>query len=313
MSNHKMTIIAKDGLDVVERIEGVDGKTASPVKKSMVLVHLGQRVDVEVECDQSADRQYMVFSSPALQEWYLMDNAFPQHVVYALLRYGKEFRDKSSLDEVPLAPADLSVIGRTGKQNREEIWAAEYGESFRKNSYVPTWEYQTIVSKKAIEVPAATKRYVVHSRETMPSKPREHGRHGEWWRFNLQGGIPGGGVEHTPFHPPHEPMLQTDRLGVPLSDARSFGVPVHDKKAPLLVEMELGTWNELVMTNYDYQQHPWHIHGMEAHVIGYGYFDTEYPGWKGPARGKIQDKALKLEGKNTSMYAASRKGLQVRD
>ena len=74
--------------------------------------------------------------------------------------------------------------------------------------------------------------------------------------------------------------------------------------------MELGTWNELVVTNYDYQQHPWHIHGMEAHVIGYGYFDTEYPGWKGPARGKIQDKDMKLKGKSNSTYAESRKGLQ---
>lgn len=54
-----------------EWIEGVDGQVVpgAPVKKTVVLVHLGQRVDVEVDCDANPSQQYMVFSSPALQEW----------------------------------------------------------------------------------------------------------------------------------------------------------------------------------------------------------------------------------------------------
>ena len=251
---------------------------------------------------------------------YLLPHTSPQHVAYALLRYGKESQDKSQSDEVAIAPAELDLMGRSSKENREQIWAKEYGESFLTQSYVPTWEYQSvrfykqrfpqyiqpctactytathishifminlrvhfrsksrtvpvvlrskricslatpprssltailrlfapspphslrshahtrtrtrtmfkIVSKKDIEVPAATKRFVVHSRESAAKKKNEIGRHGEWWRFNLQGGIPGGGGEHNPFHPPHEPLLQTDHLGVPMDDVRSFGVSI---------------------------------------------------------------------------------------
>lgn len=75
---------------------------------------------------------------------YLLPHTSPQHVAYALLRYGKESQDKSQSDKVAIAPAELDLMGRSSKENREQIWAKEYGESFLTQSYVPTWEYQSV-------------------------------------------------------------------------------------------------------------------------------------------------------------------------
>ena len=119
----------------------------------------------------------------------------------------------------------------------------------------------------------------------------------EWWTLN----------GHTPFHAPHEPVLQTNALGLGLDDPRAFGHPGNDEAKPLvhklLYDPENPKWYEIVLVNYEGQQHPWHIHGFEAHVVGYGYFCTQFPGWKMTAfnrvfrngDGKVADKYKKFQ------------------
>ena len=97
----------------------------------------------------------------------------------------------------------------------------------------------------------------------------------EWWEID----------DHSPLRPPSEPVLLTaGHLGLPLSDERSYG-PVDDRMLPFIASMEYdptgATWYEIVIFNYEGQNHPYHLHGFHACITGYNY--TEIPLQQNPS------------------------------
>ena len=94
-----------------------------------------------------------------------------------------------------------------------------------------------------------------------------YGKKLEWWSIN----------GHMPLSGPHNlPLLHGVGLdNLPLSNDDLYGDdspdPAFDSdmqsRHPFVLSLELGTWQEIILINYEYQQHPWHLHGMVSFFV----------------------------------------------
>lgn len=277
VDRHNVTIVARDGLPT---------KPNGP--HIAIYVPSGSRYDVLIHCNEEAG-SYKIFSDlapefyPGISHRFSGIGWFPI-AAYGLLDYDGVEREPETPEYPPSAWPDISLL-------------ASYGPEFNTTKFPPSYLEMSIEPLQSVTAPPAAARIEAHTKvygnwwnhliNTTSIKPFPNaGLPLEWWETN----------GHVPFYKPSEPVLLTNRLGLPLSDGRSFG-SVDPRLLPYIARMEYDPvnpkWYEIVIVNYEGQQHPYHLHGFHAHIIGYNYSETPLPQEPNFHNGRLQyDPAL---------------------
>eukprot|EP00475_Leptophrys_vorax_P021128 TRINITY_DN28873_c0_g1_i1.p1 TRINITY_DN28873_c0_g1~~TRINITY_DN28873_c0_g1_i1.p1 ORF type:complete len:795 (-),score=140.61 TRINITY_DN28873_c0_g1_i1:118-2478(-) len=240
IDRHNVTIVAKDGVKIVP-----DGPHIA------VLLNLGQRLDLEINCDQDPTYIYQFFAAMA-HEYYPGSIARqPRRFSYGLMEY-----------------EGTSTLVLAKPQYPPSVWpannlTASWGNS--STTYLPMHEFElTPLDESERTIPPATQRIILHTRgygnwpEYYPGINHK-GQSVEWWLVNGKW-----------FSYPEEPVLQAEKYGqtIPANTLPYIGVIEYDPDEP--------KWVEVVLVNYEGQEHPWHLHGYKKHVVGYGWFSKKF-------------------------------------
>lgn len=230
IDRHHLTIIARDGIDL-------DPMAQTSVEA--VFLHVGERIDVRVDCTQDPTFQYMVYVMVAYE--YYGKHAHlktPNVSSFAILDYGSTINNI----QTPLYPP--------------ETWPRPQAVNFPYDSRLRT---NTIA-------PAATRRFIVDSVSKGHWWNYENdttGRRLEWWEMN----------NHTPFYiPANKSIYQECERGRTFSDI--YGMWYGSHRTPLVYHLEYDPQNlktyEFVLFNNEAQPHPWHVHGHTVDVLEIG-------------------------------------------
>src|SRR5689334_17662430 len=95
--------------------------------------------------------------------------------------------------------------------------------------------------------PAANRRVILKAGVSDLDEMHVRGAPLEYWRIN-----------NSTFYFPREPLTYS----------RFFQGNTNDVDNPLYINVELNEVIEVVIFNDNLQQHPWHLHGFDAYVIG---------------------------------------------
>jgi FtsP/CotA-like multicopper oxidase with cupredoxin domain len=246
VDRHNLTIISKDGVKVVP-----DGPHYA------VFINLGQRLELELNCSNDPQLSYQFFASTALEFYpgsYLRQ---PFQYAYGILKYFTNSSDQQ--EKKKLAFPLFFPSGCNATLTRS------YGNS--STTYLPLkeLELEPLESEKKI-IPPSYDRVFVHARSD-GNWFDDYGKTLEWWWIN----------EDSPMRFPAQPVLQAKHFGYSLEDELVFG-PNPPNVQKLLYDPDNPKWYEIVLINYDGQQHPWHLHGHLKHIVGYGWLRPDK--WK---------------------------------
>lgn len=236
IDRHNMTIIARDGIDLSQPIHDIN----------VVFLHVGERIDVRVGCNENPMYQYHVFAMVAY-EYYGSTAHFksPNVSSYAILDYQKR-TTKTSLFLLPaIDPPTM------WPQKGIKPWYLLPSPSSSSSSLYPATRI----------VPAACKQFVLESQSKghwWNSENYTTGHRLEWWEIN----------QHVPFYMPTNESIWDTCLKHVGNFTSVYG---QFPKKPLVHhlvydESNLRTY-EFVLVNYESQPHPWHIHGYTVDVL----------------------------------------------
>lgn len=240
VDRHPVTVIARDGEDI---------QPNGP--HNFVLIPLGQRLDLLLTCNHSSGGSFKVLSSLAW-EYYpgSKTKSPPAPSVYAVLHYAADPKQDPVIDpEYPVEYFPNNTI------------ASSIGNST--TMYLPMYDF-FMKPKVPIVTPAVSEPSIVWH-VTSNGNWWNHGvlnnnNHLEWWETN----------GHVFSHSLSEPLLPWLYRGHKLSELTNDPGLIQ----PLIFDKANPRWYEIVIVNYEGQQHPWHIHGHTAHLVGYGYFSN---------------------------------------
>lgn len=290
IDRHNLTIVAVDGSDI------------EPMTHPVVLITVGQRIDVVIECNQDPTYSYKLIASYS-QAWYpgsssrLPNSWNPQDFpsvpppgaanAYALINYTMNESDNDekgnesgangtiASSSSSLAPLQVSVYDMQVYYRRYYIGLGG------KDMYLPMYYYDHIISTPSIIAPIAIKRFQVDlkahgnypgywadSCETEPKYPGDfcswQGMRLEWWTIN--GKATSAHHAKTPYLP--TPMLLNNYLNL---DETNYPIS-------LLLEMEYNAKDpyvyEILLVNYEKQHHPMHFHGYSLYAVCSGYWTS---------------------------------------
>eukprot|EP01065_Artemidia_motanka_P035079 TRINITY_DN43000_c0_g1_i1.p1 TRINITY_DN43000_c0_g1~~TRINITY_DN43000_c0_g1_i1.p1 ORF type:complete len:749 (+),score=225.39 TRINITY_DN43000_c0_g1_i1:50-2296(+) len=258
VDRHNVTIVARDGLPT---------KPNGP--HIAIYVPSGSRYDLIIHCNQKPGT-YKLFADlapefyPGISHRFSGVGWFPI-AGYGLLDYDGAEREPEEPQYPPSAWPDVALL-------------KSYGPEYNTTKFPPAYLEMSIEPLEETTVPPAVARIEAHTKvygnwwnnviNTTHKVPFPvAGLHLEWWETN----------DHVPLYKPKEPVLLTNRLGLPLSDKRSFG-QVDPRLVPYIARMQYDAenpkWYELVIFNYEGQHHPYHLHGFHAYITGYNYSET---------------------------------------
>mmetsp|Transcript_20296 Transcript_20296/g.49803 ORF Transcript_20296/g.49803 Transcript_20296/m.49803 type:complete len:802 (+) Transcript_20296:97-2502(+) len=280
---HIFTVVALDGRDV------------TPVNVSVVLIAIGQRIDVILSCNQDAKFNYKMFASYS-EAWYpgsayklpgcwnatLFPDVPPpgNAQTYAIIKYTSSSGEIATQTKTP----EVSVYNMTTRYRH-------YYQSLGPRSmYLPMFFFDNLTSDPPLEAPPAVKRIQVAMRshnnipgfwnKSCPEAPPEapgdacswQGMNFEWYSMNNRS---------TPARVATVPYLPT-----PILLSNYLGVNETTWIAPLEITLEYDPVDpivyEIIIVNHEDQTHPMHFHGFSLYRIGYGYWTTptQLNGWK---------------------------------
>lgn len=280
VDRHNLTVVARDGLNV------------EPAEVNVVLIAVGARIDVILNCDQSGSVNYKMFAS--FSEAFYPGSAsrlpncwnpddFPTPPpgasnAYAILKYTDGNGDATATETV--AP-EVSVYDMQTK------YREHYKGMGNSKQYLPMFFTSGLKSKPDVTAPAAVERLQVNMKShgnypgywkgqcsEAPEGPDDgcsyQGMRMEWWSMN------GYSKSHDSAQlPVPTPVLLNNYLGLDESVYPGYQLNLeYDAENPKVYE--------IVIVNYEPQNHPMHAHGNSMYIVGYGYWTTNSTddGWK---------------------------------
>eukprot|EP00658_Telonema_sp_P-2_P006303 TRINITY_DN12405_c0_g6_i1.p1 TRINITY_DN12405_c0_g6~~TRINITY_DN12405_c0_g6_i1.p1 ORF type:complete len:835 (-),score=179.19 TRINITY_DN12405_c0_g6_i1:269-2773(-) len=269
VDRHNMTVVERDGIPVVPN---------GPHK--VLTIAIGQRIDVVIPCTADPHRQYKIFAQVALWEFYpgAQRINFQAHS-YALLGYrGFETLEVAEPEWEPDVAWPSAAAGFAASGDYQ-LYRSHYASwNIGAHDYVPTSIELSLKPLLAADqrAPAAN-----GGRATISS-----GGDGNWWNnetnvWSMEG-LPyewwtaNDGTSYTeltaPLTVPEQPLLQAKMMGRSMHELYGEGNPL-----PLVKTLEYKPEDpvtyEVVLVNWDGQQHPWHVHGMTLKMVGFGWLN----------------------------------------
>lgn len=226
IDQHNLTIVARDGIEI------------RPITVSHVHIHIGQRLDLIINCSQNSAYSYdiLVASRNSFQPPEIITGSTPTMWTKAKFTY---------------------------PQSRKSIDAVNINEVIITNPDDPFFEYKYLKPLSSRRARPAIRRivlsFVVHWNDRSGIDALE-----EW------------AVNNITFEPPKEPLLQgmffdgTEKNIL----AEEYAGRVNNTHATYIEHFEYGQTYEIVMINYDPQLHPWHLHGYSVDFIAAGKLPT---------------------------------------
>jgi FtsP/CotA-like multicopper oxidase with cupredoxin domain len=227
IDKHNMTLVARDGVETI------------PLNVQFLLIAIGQRLDVMVECT-AAPFKYHIFSEVAAS--FLPEGANnPLITIYAsaLLSYP---------NAAGIAKPDFwppSKVNSDPGSNENELFEYQYKPLIRKTT------------------PPAVRRIVLQYSDTYSSKA---GEPLEEWIMN--------NVTHVM---PARPLVQAAYMGLfPNSTVVVHAPgPEGNKRMTNILQLEYGQTYEFVVVGMNGQQHPWHLHGYWLDFVAAGTLNRQ--------------------------------------
>lgn len=299
IDRHTFTVVARDGVAV---------EPTGP--HEMLALGVGQRLDIVVSCDQSPKQRYKAFGMIALREYYPgSEHVNYEASSFAVLAYRGDapFVEAglvtvrgpkwcSGNDAVPveplLQPKNFSTPGRLKGNIVEENPRHALYASWRipDSSYVP-WVLERLpplqprgdkLRKARDRASPAEERFVLSingNGNWWANRSDVHNYIGlkeEWWSMN-EGDLGNNYTWNNSKHPlcvPNEPVMIGKLFGRDFAElygtSNSTLLPMIKK---LRYSRDAPVTYEVVMINYEGQQHPWHIHGHTIDVVAQGWLD----------------------------------------
>jgi FtsP/CotA-like multicopper oxidase with cupredoxin domain len=300
IDRHNLTVVAVDGSDI------------EPIKDlPVVLIAVGQRIDVVLECNQDPAYSYKFIASFS-EAWYpgssfkLPNSWNPQDFpavpppgaanAYALINYTMTGEDEgglngtttsspssfpSSSSSSPLSSSTSVAPLQVSLYDMQVHYRRYYHGLGGADIYLPMHFFDQIISTPSVTAPPAIKRFQVNLKShgnypgywagscaTEPQFPGDscswQGMRFEWWTINDQA---------TTAHRAKVPYLPTPMLLNNYLDLDETNYPIS-----LLLEMEYHPKDpyvyEILLVNYEPQQHPLHFHGYSLYALCYGYWTS---------------------------------------
>jgi len=274
IDRHTFMVVARDGLPI---------EPTGP--HNAIVLNLGQRIDIVVQCDQDPQQRYKAFAMVALHEFY--PGAYwsnREASSYAVLDYGSA--PDAPLAKPEVAPHQFVQAGLT--------WGCTIGCNYRERIY-SSWrisadEYLPFAIEsrttplprdggKPVMAPPAQERLLISVSgmgnwwNNESNAESQFGRKFEWWSLSSGGEWRN---NHAPLFTPPEPVMIGRLFGRGLDEVYGTKDP---NELPFVQHLKYNRTSpltyEVVMINHEGQQHPWHIHGHTLQMLANGWIDPK--------------------------------------
>mmetsp|Transcript_98575 Transcript_98575/g.287590 ORF Transcript_98575/g.287590 Transcript_98575/m.287590 type:complete len:821 (+) Transcript_98575:10-2472(+) len=279
VQHHKFMVVARDGVPV---------RPTGP--HFAVVIAVGQRIDIIVQCDQSPDFRYKAFAMVALREFY--PGSYKENTEassYAVVDYdGNEDKQYAEADVSPshFVQAGLTEGCTIGCNHRDKIYCSW---KIPLTEYVPWAIEERMVPAPArgdlpVTAPPAQQRLLMSVGgmgnwwNNESNAESQFGLKFEWW--NLNAGSTWTDSRSPLRVPATEPVMISKLFGRSIEETYGTSDP---RRLPyverLLYNPTSPITYEVVLVNHEGQQHPFHIHGHTLQMISHGWLDPDAK-WK---------------------------------
>ena len=226
IKEHNLTIVARDSLEIL------------PINVSHLHIHIGQRLDVIVQCDADPSKDYQIFvaSRNSFKPAHLITGPTPTMWTEAVLTYSQRNSSRQR------------TASTTTRESIERIIKINPDDSFFEYKYFKPIEPR--LARPAMERVTLSFNYHRNTRVGIDAF--------EEWVIN-----------NITYEPSKEPLLQGNYLD---GHHRSILADEHPGRvnniyATHIHDFEWGQTYEVLMINDDVQPHPWHLHGYSVDFI----------------------------------------------